>query len=133
MKTTLSCLCAAGIVALAASATAHHSRPAAYHVDQLIVIEGVATQLFWRNPHPFLFVEVEQEDGSVVTWAAEMAPTIAMTKGGYTEDSIEPGQHIMVVGSPAREGKRILTFEGAFRPADDWVYGMDPRSAAASP
>ena len=133
MKTTLSCLCAAGIIALAAGASAHHSRPAAYHVDQLIVIEGVATQLFWRNPHPFLFVEVEQEDGSIVTWAAEMAPTIAMTKGGYTEESIEPGQHIMIVGSPARDGKRILTFEGAWRPADGWVYGMDPRSAAASP
>lgn len=132
MRTTLSCFGMAAIVAFAATALAHHSRPAAYHVDQLIVIEGVATQLFWRNPHPFLLVDVEQDDGSVVTWAAEMAPTIAMTKAGYTEDSIEPGQQIMVVGSPAREGKRILTFEGVYRPADDWVYGMDPRSAAAS-
>lgn len=133
MKTTFSCLGVVAIIAFTATATAHHSRPAAYHVDQLIVIEGVATQLFWRNPHPFLFVEVEQDDGSVVTWAAEMAPTIAMTKAGYTEDSIEPGQRIMVIGSPAREGKRILTFEGAYRPTDGWVYGMDPRSVAASP
>ena len=130
MKTTQSCLCALGIVAFALTASAHHSRPAAYDVDQRIVIEGVATQLFWRNPHPFLFIEVEQDDGTVVTWAAEMAPTIAMTKQGYDEDSITPGEHIMVIGSPGREGRRLITFDGAYRPADDWVYGIDPRSGA---
>lgn len=132
MKTTLSCLGVATVIAFAATASAHHSRPAAYHVDQRIVIEGVVTQLFWRNPHPFLFVEVEQDDGSVVTWAAEMAPTIWMTKHGYDEDSIAPGERIMVIGNPGREGKRLITFDGVYRPADGWVYGRDPRSAPVS-
>ena len=132
MKTTLSCLGAMGLIAFAVTASAHHSRTAAYLVDQQIVIEGVVTQLFWRNPHPFLFVEVEQDDGTVVTWAAEMAPTIAMTKQGYEEDSIEPGERIMVIGSPGRGGRRLITFDGVYRPADGWVYGRDPRSAGAS-
>ena len=115
---------------VALPAAAHHSRPAAYLLDQQVVLEGVVTQLFWRNPHPFLFLEIELSDGSVETWAAEMAPTIWMDKHGYHQDSIEPGDKVALIGSPARRNKKIITFDGVYRAADGWVYGRDPRSAA---
>ena len=107
MKNTLPELAAVGLITFTLPVSAHHSRPAAYHVDKQMVIEGVVTQLFWRNPHPFLFVEVAQTDGTVQTWAAEMAPTIWMTKHGYDEDSIKSGEHVMLIGNPGR-GERLV-------------------------
>ena len=118
---------AVAVLALALPAAAHHSRPAAYLLDERIVLEGVMTQLFWRNPHPFLFIEVDR-GGEVETWAAEMAPTIWMSNNGYNKDSIQVGDRIMLIGSPARREKKIITFDGVYRASDGWVYGRDPRS-----
>ena len=91
MNKMLPSLAALGLLTAAWTASAHHSL-AVYDTDRQIVIEGVVTQLVWRNPHPFLFLEVQRGDGIVETWAAEMAPTSWMTRHGYDEDSITSGE-----------------------------------------
>ena len=46
-------------------AHAHHSFGGTYNVDQKITIKGKIAQVTLRSPHSFLYVEVENGDGSV--------------------------------------------------------------------
>ena len=46
----------------------HHSFGGTYNVDQKITIKGKIAQVTLRSPHSFVYVEVENGDGSVERW-----------------------------------------------------------------
>ena len=118
MKRYISAVLMPVLLGLAAASYAHHSFPAHYFADRTITIEGSLTEYLFRNPHSFLHMEVMNDDGEVEIWAAEWGNTLRMTSQGYTPESFEPGDLLIVSGNPSRDaGKRIrlVTLE---RPAD---------------
>jgi hypothetical protein len=122
MKYSSIALALAGLVGLAASTQAHHSFPASYHTEQLITLDGVVESWLWRNPHPFIFLNVE-ENGETVTWHVEFPNATAMAFRGLTPDHFEPGDRLLVVGQPGRDGRRALHYQGLFRPTDGLEFG----------
>jgi len=112
---------AAVLVALAGSASAHHSFPAHYKADGNVTLEGTVSEFLWRNPHSFIHLQVKNEAGEDEIWALEWHNTVVMQRMGYSPETIKPGDRVIVSGNPARDGThriRLVTLE---RPADGFV------------
>jgi len=124
------------LVALAASAPsfAHHSFAATYLENQTVTIDGELVQFVLRNPHSFVDVDVTEKDGSktryVVEWAAP-----AQLAGKVDRETLKPGDHVVITGSPGRNTEdhrvRLLTFR---RPKDanhtaEWSWGLLPEES----
>ena len=103
--------------------SAHHSFPASYVMEEIVTLDGVVEGWLWRNPHPFIFLNVEDESGKTVTWHIEFANATAMALRGLTPESFAKGDHLLVVGNPGREGRRSLHYHGLWRPADGFEFG----------
>jgi hypothetical protein len=82
---------------------AHHSTSGIYDEEELVEISG--TVLEWRfvNPHPSLIMEVVASDGSVQEWDVSYggAAVTHLARRGYTVDSFQPGDAIVVRGFAA--------------------------------
>ena len=107
MRTWISCACAA-LVALWISAerpAAHHSFGAEYDATKPVTITGVLTQIDWRSPHTFFFVDVTDKDGKVANWKFEGYPPSVLVRNGWKKDvTMKPGDRITVTGWRARDG-----------------------------
>jgi len=103
--------------------TAHHSFPASYVMDEIVTLDGIVSGWLWRNPHPFIFLDVEDESGETATWHLEFANATAMALRGLTPESFKEGERLLAVGNPGKEGRTSLHYKGLWRPADDFEFG----------
>ena len=88
---------------LAGGAAAHHSQITFYNLDETVELTGVVKSFALRNPHPEIVMDVTESDGSIVEMSV-YAEAVAgmMMQGGWTRDSVAPGDTITVVGNLAR-------------------------------
>jgi hypothetical protein len=85
-------------------ALGHHS-DVGLDMDGVTLIEGTVTQFNWRNPHVYLLVEAPDANGELVEWSVQMGSTIVVTRMGWNQDSIVPGDHVIVGLHAARNGR----------------------------
>jgi len=94
-------LLAAQFVALAA--WAHHSH-GNYLMTEYTTVEGTVTDLYWVNPHVWMYVDVINDAGEVEAWAMEAAGATTLVRGGIAQDEVKPGDKIHVRCHPLRDG-----------------------------
>ena len=82
---------------------AHHSH-GNYEMTQYIELDGTVTDIYFINPHAWLYMDVETEAGEVVTWAMEAAGASTLSSAGITEDELKPGDGIHVKCHALRDG-----------------------------
>jgi len=87
----------AGIAALVVSgpALSHHSHAMFDHSEETS-ITGTVTKFTFRNPHVFLFVDVEEEGGEMVNYWIEMSNIPNMIKRGIGYKTFQPGDVVTV-------------------------------------
>jgi hypothetical protein len=85
-------------------AFAHHSFSAEFDADQPVTLHGKITGMEWINPHSWLHMEVENEDGTTTEWMIEGATPNTLLRRGFTRDAVQPGIEITVIGYRARNG-----------------------------
>jgi len=100
----------ASVVILAGGvpARAHHSFSSEYDSSKPATLEGVVTRVDWQNPHVHFFVDVQQPDGSIVNWNCETRSPNRLEKGGWTRDSLKPGDQVVVRGDMARDSSHSI-------------------------
>ena len=86
----------------AGPAQAHHSFPATYFVDQKVTIEGTVVQFLFRNPHSFVHVLAPDKDGAMQRWAVEWGAVGALASDNVKNDTIKPGDKVVITGQPGR-------------------------------
>ena len=92
--------------AVAAPAIAHHSSAPFYDPTKTVEVTGVVTKLHIKNPHSFLYLNVD-EKGQKVEWQVEMGTGAQPVSNNLTVDTLKPGTEIKVSGQPSRaEGSR---------------------------
>lgn len=96
-----------GLVPLASFG--HHSSVGRYDDDTVIEIEGVVTELLWRNPHVYMTLETREQNGERVVWELESGSATVLMRSGIQRDSIKVGDHIKVAGSaPLTSAREIF-------------------------
>ena len=88
----------------AAPAVAHHSFSAEFDITKVVKVTGKVTSMRWSNPHAWIYVDVQGDDGKVVNWAFETATANGLYRRGWRKDDLEPGTVVMVEGYLARNG-----------------------------
>src|SRR4051812_47333977 len=99
----LSVLVLTGVLALAASAGAHHSLTAEFDTDRTLTLTGTITEMKWTNPHAWLYIEVKDDKGQLQKWAIEFATPNQLYRRGWTRDDLPAGAVVTVSGYPSRD------------------------------
>ena len=92
----------AGCQLLPASAGAHHSTSPFYDQTRNVEIRGVVTKWTFVNPHPFLYVDVTDEQGETQEWVIEFSGPVRLQKMGWSVEFFKPGEIITATGHPPK-------------------------------
>ena len=95
----------AALLAVIQPGAAHHS-PAAFDGDAVISVRGTVTRFDFRNPHVYIYMESEDDNGTVTAWEIESDWMTELRRLGWTSDSLVPGDEIVVQAHPARNPAR---------------------------
>lgn len=97
---------------------AHHAFSNEFDESKPITLEGVVTKIDWENPHVHYYVDVAQPDGTVVNWACETGGPNRLSRRGWTQNSLKPGDKVIVHGfaakdaSHAADGRKVTLADG---------------------
>ena len=120
-RTVLTLLLTAAAAGVPASA--HHSFAVHYVEDQRVSIEGDIAQIDYRSPHSWLHVNAKDEIGVVRQVSAEWASAPRLKQSGINEDTLKPGDHVVISGSPSRDPSEYrMHLKSILRPADGWQW-----------
>ena len=94
---------AIGIAFASTTALAHHAISAEFDVDKPIEFSGKVVKIDWLNPHTYTHVEVQQADGTTITYRVEGGPPNALYRNGWRKESLPIGETVSVSGIMARK------------------------------
>ena len=93
-----------GLLLVGASVQAHHAFAAEFDANRPVRLRGKITKMEWINPHSWMHLDVEKEDGTVESWMIEAGPPGALVRRGWSKDSVIPGTEVLVEGYQAIDG-----------------------------
>jgi len=105
-RTTGAVVVTTALLALVAPATAGHHSNSAFDVEVIHEVTGVVEQFRWANPHTWIYLDVDDGNGDIESWALEGRPPGILRRAGWSPGILKPGQRITVHYSPAKDGSR---------------------------
>ena len=110
-------------MALAETASAHHSFAVFFNTDaQLVKITGVVRDFQFRNPHGVVTLLVTKGNQQII-WRAETNSPSVLRRRGWTPESLHVGDKVTLEGWAARDGTRYIRLRSA-RFADGRLVGQ---------
>ena len=88
------------------TASAHHS-PAMFDASKQITLAGTVKEFQWTSPHCWIQLLVSdpaQPNAAPVEWGIEMDNPLGLSRNGWKPGSLTPGEQIVVVAHPLRDG-----------------------------
>ncbi|MEO6186149.1 MAG: DUF6152 family protein [Steroidobacteraceae bacterium] len=108
---TLQVLLAMAAISVAGATHAHHSLSGQFDVTRSFEITGVVSRVEWVNPHTYLYVDVRQPDGAMLTYKFESLPVAMMRKAGLSKQDLQAsGKAVTIQAHPARSGVPTLGY-----------------------
>jgi hypothetical protein len=86
---------------------AHHSFAAEFDRNMPLTLDGVVTKIEWQNPHIRFYLDVPDAAGAVVNWELELGSPNGLLRAGWTRNSLQVGQKVIVSGFLAKDGSRL--------------------------
>jgi hypothetical protein len=87
------------------SAGAHHSG-SIFDSSTVVAVEGTISRFSWTNPHVYIYVESTDATGAISEWEIETDATPIMTRSGWSAESLQPGDTVVVRANPDRNPAR---------------------------
>ncbi len=105
-KKTVGTLLAAGLALLliVPPGLAHHSGEM-FEAEKTVTLSGTVKEFRYINPHSWLIVDIENEDGSITTWGFEAEGPQDLMRGGVRKSDLPPGASVTVTARPMRDGR----------------------------
>ena len=92
----------------ALNAPAHHSLAVEFDVISLVTDKGVIHEVWFKNPHVRYYLTVTDDNGEEVNWDTHAHNITAMTRQGYTKDTVKVGDKLILEGNGTRDGSPKL-------------------------
>jgi len=90
---------------------AHHSLAGQFDVAKTIELSGVVSRVDWVNPHTYVYLDVAQSGGGVLTYKLESLPVAMMRKAGLSRQTLMgEDKAVTVTVHPARSGVPTLGY-----------------------
>lgn len=107
------------LVLAAGGVAAHHSLSGQFDIEKTFEISGVVSRVDWVNPHTYLYVDVKQADGTLLTYKLESHPVAVMRKAGVSrQELLADSRPVQVKAYPARNGNATLGYLVVMKFAD---------------
>lgn len=91
------------------TAAAHHAFAADYEAGNEGEVEGVITEVIYKNPHARYYLEVENDDGEKELWDLQTMNLMMLGRVGWTKDTLQVGDHVKVEGILGRDNTKRLS------------------------
>lgn len=86
-------------------AVAHHAFEVDFDSGNTADLAGIVTKVDWVNPHAFVFINMEDENGETANFSIELGPPYALARGGWQRQTVKIGDPITMENvSLARDG-----------------------------
>jgi hypothetical protein len=92
-----------GLLAAAVPMLAHHSFSAEFDSSKPVTLKGSVTKVDWLNPHIWIYMNVKDDAGKVVSWQCEGGPPNTLTRNGWTKNDLKEGDAITITGTMAKD------------------------------
>ena len=89
-------------------ASGHHSTGGFYDTGTTIEVTGAVTEVFWRNPHVGLTLEVVNDSGETELWEIEGGAWNTVQRRGITPETVAIGDEVRVAGAPGTRGVKAV-------------------------
>ena len=68
-----------------------------------MLLKGEVTKVEWVNPHAWIHLEVENDDGTKEAWMVEAGTPNTLLRRGFTKESLLPGTFVIVDGYQSKD------------------------------
>jgi Family of unknown function (DUF6152) len=89
---------------LAGQSWAHHAFATEFDASRPVLLRGEVSKVEFINPHSWIHINVENEDGSVTEWMIEGGSPNALLRRGIDRNTLPIGTVIIVDGYGSRDG-----------------------------
>jgi hypothetical protein len=103
-------------------AFAHHSM-SMYDSSHETTFKATITQFDWANPHTQISFTVGDEHGIIEKWVAEGPSPNRLANGGWSKESLKPGDQVTIVGNRNKNGSPTMRFEKVILPNGQELQG----------
>ena len=86
------------------TALSHHSFSLEFDVSRPVELTGTVMNIEWTNPHAWVFIETEDDQGNLQSWAIELIGINALMRGGMTPKNLKPDDLLIITGYGSRDG-----------------------------
>jgi hypothetical protein len=86
------------------AAQAHHSF-AMFDREKTVTISGTVKDFAWTSPHIFIELLVNSGRGEPVVWSIEGNSPSVLARGGWTSNSLRPGDKVSIAVHPSKNGQ----------------------------
>ena len=83
---------------------AHHSF-AVFDHNQTITVNGTVTKYQWTNPHGFIEMDYQAEDGTTKHYTIELTSINMLARAGWTSRSVKAGDKAKAIVAPLLSGE----------------------------
>ena len=97
------------ILSFANSVQAHHSFAVEFTAEKTITINGVVTEIWFRNPHVRYYVDIINNKNKIENWDVRTSSPSLLVRKGWTKTTIQVGDTISIIGHPGRDGRKLLS------------------------
>ena len=99
------------IVGIANTASAHHAFAAEFDRESPVSLRGRVTEMRWANPHAWIYIDVENDDGTVTNWALETRAANNLIRLGWRREDLPAGTELVVEAWQARNDTPTASIE----------------------
>jgi len=114
----------------ATNAVAHHSFDSEFDKGKVLKLVGYVKKVDWVNPHIFLYMDIQEANGTSVSWSLESLPPAFWRQLRITKAQVfNEGQKVTVLANPGKRDpaahlafmQRLVRPDGTYFQTDAFI------------